>query len=366
MSDRFRYLELDEKGSPLSALRPAPGRAAPIPSDPLPVGEAPANDPRGEQSAAGGERLSWRVVESIGGPGTGVGEFHSPGGIAVDRLGNLYVADSYNHRVQRITPAGEVVVIGERGDRTGCFLNPQGVAVDESLRLFVVEQGGRRVQGFSARGELLGIWGGPGELGVPTGIACGPGGTLFVADAGRGAILALVAAGLWSEAHPRRASITEVRHPRMMRPQGVCGDAEGVLYLADTSGSVLLRFGAVREPGSSAPGSASWSLTGIHDGTRWYRESDPRPQPVSRTGPTVHRLSEPQDLAVDEQGRLFVVERGGDRMSVYGADGTLLQQVDSAGAAGAISAPCGVAVALDGSVYLADTGNHRILRLELK
>ena len=64
---------------------------------------------RGERAAA---FASWRVIEVIGGPGTGVGEFQSPGGIAVDRSGTLYVADFYNHRVQRITRDGQVATLG--------------------------------------------------------------------------------------------------------------------------------------------------------------------------------------------------------------------------------------------------------------
>jgi DNA-binding beta-propeller fold protein YncE len=306
---------------------------------------------------------AWRVVETIGGPGTGVGQFQSPGGIAVDRLGNLYVADSYNHRVQRITPAGEVAVIGVRGERPGCFLNPQGVTVDEQLRFYVVEQGGRRVQAFSRRGELLGGWRGYRELLAPTAIASGPQNALFVADVGRGCVFVLSAADAWSGVTQRRVTVAELRHPRLSRPQGVCVDATGDLFVADTAANLVLRFSALG--GRWLPGefAASWSLAAFHDGSRWRAEPVDPDHAVNTQLSTVSRLSEPQDLAVDERGCLFVAERGGDRLSIFDAGGTLAQQVASVGTAGALAAPCGVAVTLDGSLYLADTGNHRILRL---
>src|SRR5687768_3398730 len=94
MSDRFDFLEIGEQRPPRA---PA---SAPTPTLPQPPGYAggPVLRPVEEPAPAPG----WRVVEVIGGPGSAFGQFQSPGGLAVDIAGNLYVADSYNHRVQRI------------------------------------------------------------------------------------------------------------------------------------------------------------------------------------------------------------------------------------------------------------------------
>src|SRR5207247_2594106 len=129
------------------------------------------------------EKPAWRVVEVIGGPGSGCGEFASPGGITVDAAGNLYVADSYNHRLQRITPAGDVAAVARRGSHAGELLNPQGIAVDEHGYLYVVEQGNHRVQVFDPDGDPFTHFGRFGHgrdcFHSPAALAFGPCGTLF-------------------------------------------------------------------------------------------------------------------------------------------------------------------------------------------
>src|SRR4030043_422691 len=75
-------------------------------------------------------RVHYRVKEQIGGPGKALGQFYSPGGLAVDGGGDLYVADTYNHRIQKITPSGDVYGFFSRGKGAGSLLHPQGVAVD--------------------------------------------------------------------------------------------------------------------------------------------------------------------------------------------------------------------------------------------
>jgi tripartite motif-containing protein 71 len=359
VSDRFQYLEIDEGRVPRRPAAGVPGARCQVPGEDSPsdpgTGGVPAHaaEARGQSEAAGAgpapgtaseERASFSVIEVIGEHGSAIGEFQSPGGIAVDRLGNLYVADSYNHRVQRITPAGDVAATGERGARPGQFLNPQGIAVDEDLRFYVVEQGNCRVQAFTPHGECLGVWGrpgsGPAELRSPMGIACAPRGQLFVADTGNGRVLRVAREDVQSGVGGRRSMPLVLKHPGFRRPQGVWVDARGALSVADTFSHQILRFdGGMR-------------LQSV----------------VGQPGDAPGQLNEPQDLAVDDAGRLYVVECGSHRLQVFAGEGeegaTSLQCITAAGRAGQLVAPCGVAVAPDGSVYVADTGNHRILRLK--
>jgi hypothetical protein len=88
--------------------------------------------------------------------------------------GNLYVADSCNHRIQVFTTDGELVrIFGTPGDAAGELKLPYDVACSrgEPPYLYVVEMENSRVQKFTLDGRSLGVWGGPGR---EPGQLCGP------------------------------------------------------------------------------------------------------------------------------------------------------------------------------------------------
>ena len=110
-----------------------------------------------EPTAAPVARETFRLAETIGSFGAELGQFSNPGGVATDTEGNLYVADSGNERIQKITPTGEVYGLGG----PGLFVCPRGVVVDHSRFIYVVEQGGSRLQKFASRGQFVFAIGGP-------------------------------------------------------------------------------------------------------------------------------------------------------------------------------------------------------------
>ncbi len=145
---------------------------------------------------AGPALAQWQVVTTIGHSGTGDGEFSSPHGIALGRAGYLWVTDTDNNRVQRMSPDGAFVSkFGSPGTAAGQFDHPHGIAVafdldqgSETDQIFVADTGNNRIQRFGVNGVFQLQWGtlgsGPGQFATPTGIAVDDTGHVYVVDSG--------------------------------------------------------------------------------------------------------------------------------------------------------------------------------------
>ena len=124
--------------------------------------------------------------------GTSLGQFKKPSGVAVDKLGNIFVADQLNHRIQkRVATNGQWVAVGSNtlisGTALGQFNFPADVAVDSSLSLYVADRSNDRVQKFTTAG----VWSvfitngtAAGHVQAPQGLLVDSSDNLFVSDDG--------------------------------------------------------------------------------------------------------------------------------------------------------------------------------------
>jgi sugar lactone lactonase YvrE len=143
--------------------------------------------------------------------------FCKPNGIAVDKTGNVYVSDMGNHLIRKVTPAGVVSTLaGTKGvcgsaDGTGAsaqFCEPHDLAVDDQGNLFVADTGNATIRKISAAGQVTTVAGSPGQCGFadgsgaaarfcgPQGVALDRSGNLYVTDTYNYVVRKITAAGI--------------------------------------------------------------------------------------------------------------------------------------------------------------------------
>lgn len=261
-----------------------------------------------------------------GGPATQA-TLNFPGAVAVDRQGNLYIADTMNHRVRKVEASTGVIATiagtgqhrwsGDGGAATAAALNePVALAVDEQGNLYIADQSNNRVRKVDLNTGLITTVAGTGETGYtgdgmpaaeagisgPSGLAIGPDGELYIADTFSGRVRRIdPATGVISTVagdggEYRFSGLPNEFSSSLSRPYGIALDAAGNLLITD-SDSHLIR--------------------------RWDRK------------------------------KKIITRLAGSGQAQFGGDG-------GDPLAGSLNYPFGVLVDGAGNVYIADTFNHRI------
>src|SRR5436190_20760937 len=111
-----------------------------------------------------------------GSQGSGNGQFNVPNGVATDASGNVYVADTRNHRIQKFTDTGTYLMQwGSQGSGNGQFSTPSGVATDAGGNVYIADTSNSRIQKFTGTGTYITKWGscgsGNGQFHTPSGVA---------------------------------------------------------------------------------------------------------------------------------------------------------------------------------------------------
>lgn len=145
-----------------------------------------------------------RLLAEVGGDGRALpGRFHYPTDVASGGDGTVYVADAYNNRIQRFAPDGRALNrwggpfgLGIPGPWRGWFSVATGITVDSAGDVYVADFYNHRVQKFGPDGDFRAEWGTggdrPGEFDRPTDVAVGPDGRVYVVDYGNNRVQAFM------------------------------------------------------------------------------------------------------------------------------------------------------------------------------
>jgi len=130
---------------------------------------------------------------SFGSSGSGDGQFNAPWDGGFDSAGNVYIADTYNHRIQVFTAEGKFLrKFGKRGSRNGELNFPSGISIDSDNVVYVTERMNSRVSMYTCEGQFLRAFGtkgkGPGQFDGTNGIAVDKDGFVYVSDYGNNRI----------------------------------------------------------------------------------------------------------------------------------------------------------------------------------
>jgi tripartite motif-containing protein 71 len=285
-------------------------------------------------------------LKSWGRHGSELGEFnfgsskdytHPPGGgIAV--AGNfVYVADSGNNRIERFNlEGGEGLEWGTRGSGPGQFIYPRGMAASET-QVLVADDDNHRIERFDPNGAFLGAVGsegtGPGQFGFPYGVTLDAAGNVYVADDLNHRVVKLGAdlsfAGVWGGYGTK---VGQLGFPRAL-----ASDPAGNTYVADTANDRIQVFDPVG------------NLLRVFG--------------ISARGPA--QLTGPRGVAIDPAGRLLISDTVGNRIEAFspGSYSYAGQWTLTEGSRTRFDVPMGIGIDPRGSVFVADQGNARLVRL---
>ena len=305
--------------------------------------------------------------------GTGnVARFNSPYGLRMDLGVNIIVIDRSNATIRQVTTAGVVTTLaGTAANRAGTdgtgtaarFYDPQGAAVDSAGNLYIADTTNCTIRkmtpgkvvttlaGLARNFGSTNASGGAARFNTPQGAVFDTSGNLFIADTGNNLIRKVTSAGVVTTfAGQTGAGFTNATGTaaQFRSPAGLVIDASNNIYVAD-SGNHAIRMITSAGVVTTVAGTGS---TGVADGTG-----------------TAASFNSPQDVTLDSTGNLWVADTSNHTIRRITSGGVVNTVAGTAGSSGTTNAtgtaarfnnPSGLGFDTSGNLYIADRGNHSI------
>ncbi len=319
-------------------------------------------------------------------------QLNGPFGVAVDTTGNLYIADTGNNCIRKVSAGGTITTVagntargflGDGGAALNASFNaPEGVAVDSAGNLYIADTFNNRIRKVTAGGNISTVAGSGNEIysgdnnaainagmGLPPDVAVDRLGNFYIADFG-GSRIRMVSNGnistvAGSSNGPPPEEGQEAVNLRFTGPTGVAVDLNGTIYFAEGS----LGSGS----GLAVGVSRIWKVA--TNGVLTTLAGNGIADFGGDGGPaTEAQLNTPTALSIDFQGNLYIADSLNNRVRKIVPGGTISTlagtgvpgfAVDFGPPAGAqFNSPEGVGVDAAGNVYIVDTLNSRVRELQ--
>jgi DNA-binding beta-propeller fold protein YncE len=270
----------------------------------------------------------------FGSVGTGNGQFNSPGNTARDSLGNIYVTDLNNNRVQKFNSSGVYQSqFGSAGTGNGQFGSPTGIAVDSADNVYVVDTNNNRVQRFNSAGVYQSQFGtngsGNGQFSYPYDIDIDSAGNIFVVEVLGTRVQKFNSAGVYQSQFGTSGS----GDSEFANPYGLFIDSADNIFVADSGNNRVQKFN------SSGVYQSQFGTGGSGDG----------------------EFSAPADVSVDTLGNIYVVDTGNSRVQKFDTTGTYQSQFGESGTAdGQFASPYGISIDGSDNIFVTDNSNNRV------
>ena len=310
----------------------------------------------------------FKKIAKWGKKGVGDGELNKPKGLLFNQYENyLYIVDSDNNRIQRLTKNGIFYDLWGPDNDPGALNNPKGLALDNQENVYVADKNNNRIQVFKKEGFFHLLWPNLNESFLPARIAINSSQQVYVTDEDNHKIFIFEKNG---------EKIDEWQNQDISFPNDIEIDSNNMIYIANTGKNNILKYNkkgklqniyscndSLIEPYGLAIGNddtivvadtGNNRLVRIHQDGKWEEIFE------------AYSFNKPYDIEIDDNNNIYIVDMQNHCIKKFSHNGEWIATIGSEGnLSGNFNKPVDCAITNQGEyVYVSDFGNHRIQKFK--